>query len=422
MLLVHASDIHLDSPLVGLEAYDGCPKVALRTATRAALARLFDVAISERASLVLISGDLYDGAWKDYSTGLYFVAQARRLREADIPIVIVRGNHDAESQIAKHLKLPDNVRELSTHAPESVRYEGIDVVVHGQGFAVRDVREDLARRYPPAESGAFNVGMLHTALGGREGHEPYAPTSLAVLADKGYDYWALGHVHAREIVSRSPYVVYPGNLQGRHVREQGAKGATLIEVQGGRVAGVEHRDLDQVRWLDCVIDASELTGLADVVERVREELDDGVRAAEGRMLAARVTISGASRAHGDLIKGGERLAAEVRAAAVDVGGEGLWVGEIRAQTRSLLDTAALAKSRDPIALLMRAADEAATDELVARSLMACLADLAAKLPEEIRKDPAFAFLDDPGSLPEVLRDVQEMLVAHLVDRSDPEPP
>jgi hypothetical protein len=124
LLLVHASDIHLDSPLVGLEAYDGCPKVALRTATRAALARLFDVAISERASLVLISGDLYDGAWKDYSTGLYFVAQARRLREADIPIVIVRGNHDAESQIAKHLKLPDNVRELSTHAPRERALRG----------------------------------------------------------------------------------------------------------------------------------------------------------------------------------------------------------------------------------------------------------------------------------------------------------
>lgn len=421
MLVVHASDIHLDSPLVGLEAYEGCPKVALREATRKAFARLCDVAISERASLLLIAGDLYDGAWRDFSTGLYFVSQTRKLREAGIPVVIVRGNHDAESSIVRQVKLPDNVRELSTRQPETVRFEELQVAVHGQGFAVRDVREDLARGYPGPEPGVLNIGMLHTALSGREGHEPYAPTTLEVLADKGYDYWALGHVHAREVVSRSPFVVYPGNLQGRHVREPGNKGATLIEVQAGRVVGVEHRDLDEVRWADCRVDAAELGSLSDVVERAHAELEAALRAADGRLLAARVTIHGASQAHGDLVRRSDRVVADVRATAIDLGGDALWLGEVRVQTRSLLDVAALSQSGDPLSLLLRAADQAERDPELARDLVSSLSDLAAKLPDELRRDPALDFLDDPSRLPAVLREVQELLVAHLIEHDEPEP-
>ena len=107
----------------------------------------------------------------------------------------------------------------------------------------------LVRGYPPPRSGSFNVGVLHTSLDGREGHARYAPTSVAELAARGYDYWALGHVHAYEEVSQDPWMVFPGNLQGRNVRETGPKGAVLVEVADAlRVAHVERLVLDEARW------------------------------------------------------------------------------------------------------------------------------------------------------------------------------
>ena len=153
---------------------------------------------------------------------------------------------------------------MSHEQPETVILENLGVALHGQGYAQRAVTENLARSYPPPVSGFVNIGLLHTALEGREGHEPYAPCTVDELVNKGYDYWALGHVHQREIVQKEPWIVYPGVIQGRHVREAGRKGCTLVALDHGRVVSVEHRDVDVLRWCRCQIDcapAASLEGL-----------------------------------------------------------------------------------------------------------------------------------------------------------------
>src|SRR5262249_2100930 len=130
------------------------------------------------------------------------------------------------------------------------------VAVHGRSFATRAVTHDLSRNYPKVVPGLFNIGLLHTSLTGRPGHENYAPTTPDALIAREYDYWALGHVHVREIVHEDPWVVFPGNLQGRQIRESGPKGATLVTVSGGRVARVEHRTLDAFRWCSLEVPAT----------------------------------------------------------------------------------------------------------------------------------------------------------------------
>ena len=186
MKLVHAADLHLDSPLRGLERYEGAPVERVRGATRRALENLVEFCIEEGAELLLLAGDLYDGNWKDYSTGLFFAKQMSRLREAGIRVALIRGNHDAASQITKHLRLPENVLEFSQRKPETHVFEDLGIAVHGQSFATRDVTEDLATRYPQAVPSLLNVGLLHTCAG-REGHDPYAPCSVETLISKGYD-------------------------------------------------------------------------------------------------------------------------------------------------------------------------------------------------------------------------------------------
>ena len=211
---IHAADIHLDSALHGLERYEGAPVDEIRSATRRAFDNLVDLAIDEEVQFVLLVGDLYDGDWKDYNTGLYFVDRMHRLREAGIRVFVVAGNHDAASQITKHLRLPENVTLFSTKHPEQAVLDDLDVAIYGQGFATRAVTDDISQAYPQGDPQLFNIGLLHTCLDGKPGHEPYAPCTIDGLRSKGYQYWALGHVHKREVISEEPWIVFPGNIQG----------------------------------------------------------------------------------------------------------------------------------------------------------------------------------------------------------------
>jgi len=297
--LVHAADIHLDSPMRGLAAYDGAPERELRGATREALRNLVDLCIGERADALLIAGDLYDGDWQDYGTGAFFAREAARLREAGIPVVLIRGNHDAASRITRSLRLPDNVRELPVDRPGTVAFDDLGLAVHGQGYAKREVLEDLSAGYPRPVPGMVNVGLLHTSADGREGHAPYAPCKVGRLAEHGYDYWALGHVHQRELLHADPPILFSGCLQGRHARETGPKGATIVSFNGRRPT-LEERALDVVRWEVLEIDAGPLGDLDEVLDAIERSLRDAVEGADGRLLAARIRVTGATTAHGAL--------------------------------------------------------------------------------------------------------------------------
>jgi DNA repair exonuclease SbcCD nuclease subunit len=241
---IHAADIHLDSPLKGLELAEDAPLEDIRAASRRALENLVDLAIGEEVAFILIAGDLYDGEWRDFNTGLFFNQCMVKLKDAGIRVFVISGNHDAANQMTKTLQLPDNVHKFSSRKAETITIEGIDVAVHGQSFGARAVSNNLSLNYPEARGGHFNIGLLHTALSGREGHEPYAPCSVDDLRSKGYQYWALGHVHKREEVHNDPWIVFPGNIQGRHIREIGHKGCTMVTVDEKQVSYVKHIDLN----------------------------------------------------------------------------------------------------------------------------------------------------------------------------------
>jgi exonuclease SbcD len=185
---IHAADPHIDSPLQGLEAHDGAPVDILRGATRRAFDNLIKLAIDESVEFLVIAGDVYDGDWKDYSTGLFFRRQMVRLFDKGIPVYLIAGNHDAASVISKKLSLPANVHVFSTRTTDSMEVAGSPVVIHGRGFPNRAVPENLVLDYPPALPGLFNLGLLHTSLTGRPGHDTYAPCSESELRDKGYGY------------------------------------------------------------------------------------------------------------------------------------------------------------------------------------------------------------------------------------------
>jgi len=420
MKFVHAADLHLDSPLAGLSKYEGAPVEQIRGATRRALENLVKLCLSEQVQLLLIAGDLYDGDWRDYSTGLFFAKQMAALRAGNVRVVWIRGNHDAASKLTAHLNLPENVSELSHKKPDTCLLEDLGVAVHGQGFDTREVTTDLSLRYPEPKRGLFNIGLLHTALEGRAGHAPYAPCRLGALIDRGYDYFALGHVHTREVLSESPWIVFPGNLQGRHARETGPKGASLITLEGERVRSVEHRALDAVRWHVAEAEVSGERSLDGVLERVREALSSAALASDGRLCAVRVRIHGASAAHEQLAARSERLVEEVRALTLDLPGEA-WLEKVEIATRPSAERAELREREDAIGELVRGLGNLSRDEAALAELATELLELKRKLPPELREGPDAIDLESPEAIRRLLAEVEQTLLPAVRGSEDAAP-
>lgn len=408
---LHAADIHLDSPLRGLEAYADAPVEQLRQATRRAFDNLIELAIAERVAFVLLAGDLYDGEWKDYNTGLFFIDRLSRLRKEKIRVFLASGNHDAASQITKGLRLPDNVHLFSTKQPETVILEEFGVAVHGQGYPTRALAENLARHYPQALPHYLNIGLLHTSLTGRQGHEPYAPCSLDDLKARGYEYWALGHVHQREEVSRAPWIVFPGNIQGRHIQETGAKGATLVRVEEGRIAAVEHRDLDVLRWSLCRVDLTDCATMDLALDAVRQAMDTEQANTGGRPLAIRLQLVGKSPLHAELHRDSAALTEEFRGLAAGLGE--MWLEKVQFSTQRPVALAADLGEETPMADLIRAIERLDFEPTALLELVPEIGVLQSKLPPELMHEGGLASASSTNAS-DLREEIKEMLIARLL--------
>lgn len=371
---LHAADIHLDSPMAGLLGRDDLPAEMIRGCTRRAFEAMVQLAIDEDVAFIVIAGDLYDGDWKNHATGLFFAEQMRRL---DRPCFLLRGNHDAQSVITKALRLPANVREFSSRTCETFEMAEHGVALHGHSFPNRAVPEDLSAGYKDRRTGMLNIGVLHTSADRPGDHAVYAECSVASLALKGYEYWALGHVHGHQILERQPWIVFPGNLQGRHVRETGPKGCVLVTVEDNRVVNVEHRAVDVLRWahMQVVVDGLDAPALSFAIE---DAVHTALAEAHGRPVLARLSLTGTTPLHGRLLSDTDRLAADCRAVALDAKGE-LWIEKVEVRSR-------LAKPdiTDVLAPLHEAFLAGLDEPTLAARLLKEMADLRQKLPAEAR--------------------------------------
>lgn len=411
---IHAADIHLDSPLRGLARYEGAPVEEIREASRRALKNLVQLALNEEVSFVIFSGDVFDSDWKDYNTGLFFVSQITRLNQAGIQVFLVAGNHDAISPISRSLKMPENVHTFSTRTFQSKHIDKEGVVIHGRSFPSRAVEENWVPSFPEPIKDLFNIGVLHTSLSGYAGHDNYAPCTLDSLINKGYDYWALGHVHKAEVLSTSPWVVFPGNIQGRHIRETGAKGCRLVSFEDNEVVDSEFRELDVLRWHHLMVDAGS-GNEDDMLARFSEQLEDVMSDSEGRTAAVRVTVTGVCAAHGAFMKDPEKWRNELKAAAINAGGGGVWLEKIIFATGS-------SSPHVPDGLLQEILDNIhgsnGEEAQFLESGKSSLKKLFEKLPPEITSGEEALSLDDEAWLKKALGEGMEQLMANMV--SSPE--
>ncbi|MEZ5935930.1 MAG: DNA repair exonuclease [Alphaproteobacteria bacterium] len=316
---VHTADIHLDSPLKSLALRDVEIAEIVGNATRQALERTIDLCLEEDVDALLIAGDLFDGDQRSVKTAIFLSTQMRRLTKEGIRVFIIRGNHDAESGIARHLSLPDGVHVFTGHGGV-VEIDDRDVAIHGVSFARPELPESLLPKYRQPLPDCNNIGLLHTSLAGAEGHDVYAPCSLADLTAQGFDYWALGHVHKRQIYAETPCtVVMPGMPQGRDIGESGPKSVTLVTIADDGSISLDERMTGVAQFERLSLDLTGQDEWSDVLRAIERALEEGRGDAVSDHLIARIDVIGQTHLASRLRRDADVLLGEARQAAAAVG-------------------------------------------------------------------------------------------------------
>lgn len=412
---MHAADIHLDSPLRGLARYEGAPLELLRRAPRGAFTALIDEAVARKVRFVILAGDIFDGRWKDVNTGLFLVRQLSRLREAGIDVYMLWGNHDADCEVSRNLPTLPNVHVFPTSKPGTFTIPELKVALHGRSFKVAATEENLVASYPDPIDGWLNIGVLHTALEGHAEHARYAPCTLSELEARAYQYWALGHVHDFQVLRERPWVVFPGNIQGRHIKECGPKGAVAVTADDAGDIEIERVELDVLRWDSVVVDVGGAGGHADVMRSVRRALTSALERADGRPLAVRVTITGTVAIHAELKRAENRLRDDILAVAVGVSGDQLWVEKVRLDTRPPAESSP-SQGSEAMAQVAQLLASASTAPDIASKVADDVSVLLSGLDAEvIQASPELAGLRDaePAALRALMDGAAEDVVARL---------
>lgn len=366
---LHAADLHLDTPFHGVGRSRPEWQRILRDASLSAFDHLIAEAMFREVDCVVIAGDIYDGSERGVRAQARFLSGLRKLHEAGIPSFFIHGNHDPVEEGWSALKKEDFPSSVTVFdksdrvESKAVMKEGRAVaVIHGISFRTAKEARNLAALFPaePAR-GPFHIGLLHANVGGHPEHGNYAPCNLDDLRKGGMDYWALGHIHKREVLLRSgPAAVYPGNLQARSFKETGAKGATLVEVGDDGSIALERVALDVARFVRLMVSADGCKTVEQVYSACQDAVERALAEAEGRRLLVRLSLAGATAAHRDLLTA--VASGEVLDSLHDrLDTAKVWVARLTPGTSAPVDRERLRQAPGFLAELIQASDELAAD-------------------------------------------------------------
>ncbi|WP_136439966.1 metallophosphoesterase family protein [Pacificoceanicola onchidii] len=369
--LLHTADIHLDSPLKSLALRDAALGERVQTATRTAFARIVDAALEHEVSGVLIAGDLFDGAERSARTAAFLIAQLDRLKAAGIAVYYIKGNHDAENPITGELSLPDTVHVFDGRGGK-VQLPRQDVWIHGVSFSGRHAPESLLPKFGAPVAGAVNIAMLHTSLGGAAGHDTYAPCSASELANMGFDYWALGHIHKRQVHGQAPWIVMPGIPQGRDIGEAGPKTATLIKIEDGQIA-LSEVPTASVEFAEARLNCAGFEREDGLRAALRDVIRDAAGALQAETGVLRLTLHGETALNWAVLRDQDQWRETIAELAAETGR--VWIDKVLFDLSDPKDAAESASAVTELGRLMAdIRDEPAFREEMAQGLATLLGE------------------------------------------------
>ncbi len=414
---IHTADLHLDSPLTSLALRNADLGDLVRSATRKALERIVDLAISEGVDAVIVAGDLYDGSQTSMATALFLMGQMRRLETAGIGVFLIRGNHDAQSQITRELTFPPNVHVFDGRGKPvkaGALANGREIHVHGVSFAQPHAPASLLPTFRAPVPDAVNIGLMHTSLAGASRHDPYAPVGIADLSAHGFDYWALGHIHQRRVHLEKPWIVMPGNPQGRDINEGGPKGVTLATIAEDGTITCDERGVAVAVFERLSIDLTGVDEWSGMLDRVETVLGQARAAAGGAHLVARLALTGATPLAWRLRRDEDLMLGELQNIAASLGE--CWIEAVELAVSA--PRAAAGADAGPLTELSRLMHEDVVQNHAYREeLRETLADMLRQLPKEARSLLAADEAAEEALLSDLSLQGSDAVLARLGDES-----
>jgi DNA repair protein SbcD/Mre11 len=296
---IHTADLHLDTPFKGLSNENPELATRLKNATLKTFHRIVELCISEQVDFLLISGDIFDGEMQSLAAQLRLAEELKKLYAAGIPAYIVTGNHDPLVSWISELKMPVGVFRFDAQQVKKERFEkqgNPTVDIYGISFETRSVEMNLAKEFVIQEPRAdFSIALLHGSIGSSQ-HYPYAPFSMDDIRNKGFDYWALGHVHKKEIIHPAyPAVVYPGNPQGRDFGETGARGCFKVTLSTSKAPDIVFIPTQTIRFEEITLNVSGAETINDLNDLMQGIAIDDYVPSSGYLL--RVKLVGRTPLH-----------------------------------------------------------------------------------------------------------------------------
>ena len=402
---VHTADLHLDSQFQGITTQSQRIAHYLREATFLAFNNLISICLEEKVDFLVIAGDIYNQEDNSLRSQLKFRDGLARLAEHNITVYAVHGNHDPAGSISQAIAWPENVHifghDQVTTLPVVIdgrRQALISGISHGR---LRETR-NLAGLFKTNDSALFSIGLLHCNVGGVAEHEPYAPCSLSDLIDTNIDYWALGHVHTRGILNRNPDVVYPGNIQGLHVNEQGARGCFIVSVHDHKSTDISFHPLDCVRWHTITLSTEGLEYVNDLNELISDRFEKLLNE-EGISSVCRIILTGNSPLyhHIQTEESLNDLLADLRE-RFSCHDPFIWVKDIRLNCKPEMDLTARMEGDDFIAEVLKESNRLTNDENIDKErehiLSALFGNSRAKKAIDLPDREEFAMMVEQAAL------------------------
>lgn len=354
---VHAADLHLDSPLPAIADTDSGIRETLQGATLSAVKRVVNHTIHAKADFLVIAGDVYDSKDRSLRALVAFRKQMERLAERNIPVFIVHGNHDPLNGWGSGFQLPPNVITFGGRTDtESFIRGGRELAqVTGISYTKERVTDNLASSFKRAGETPYSIAVLHANIGHQAGHADYAPATVEDLAGSGFNYWALGHVHTRAVLSSQPaMLVYPGNTQGRNPREQGPRGCYQVDVDSHGRAHLQFIETNVAQWAHVDVSIRSLTRMEDLIQAILQKGRDAAAIFDGPTIV-RCTLTGNGPLHVDLQREGmaEELCEVVRETIVPE--------SVRIATGPELDLESLARTETMVSDFLKLTQRALED-------------------------------------------------------------
>lgn len=411
---IHTADLHLDSPFRGVAEVAPALQQTLREATFQAFDNIIELCLQRQVDCLLMAGDVYDAGDRSLRALTRLRRSFERLAEHDISVFLCHGNHDPLSGWGAGFPWPDNVCVFGADSVEAkpvARYGKEIARVYGISYGTEKVTDNLALKFRRDADAPWAIGLLHANVGGDPNHGNYAPCQLDDLIQSGFDYWALGHIHTRKVLrQRDPVIVYPGNPQGRHVKEPGPRGCYVVEVDASGQVEYEFVAVDVVRWDEQIIEIDGMREMDELLQGIDARVETLRGMNQGRGLIVRWRFCGRGALHHELARPGrlDDLLATLR----DTWGEGtsfVWSESIIDNTDPEIDRTAVLEEENLLGDFVRLANA----EEIARECRQAL--------EGVFGDPRIhRYLDPPTDeqLREWIRAAERLGIDRLLARGD----